>query len=102
MLKETLLFLERNNHTQISAIRHNIMSILEQRGEIGEQTRRSGTMTTVSNIKIPNEIALTINEVIYDLIYKERVLTPGINRSNLELPFVHVSDIKKLEVLLDK
>ncbi|MFE3978716.1 MULTISPECIES: hypothetical protein [unclassified Priestia] len=97
---ETLKFIKQNPHTQFAEIKRNIESILKARGIIGEKREHIGGGILTRNIRTPDETALKINEVFYDLLYKERILTPGINDDNLNLPFVHVSDMDRLEELL--
>jgi hypothetical protein len=67
---------------------------------IGYRSEHRGEAVHRINICISDEIALLVNEVFYDLLYKERILTPGFNRDNLVLPWVHVSDMNKLEQML--
>lgn len=70
-------------------------------GERGEKTKSYGMIRETGYQNISDRDALLINEIIYDLISK-RILTPGVNRSNLDLPHVHVSDMDKLEIELRK
>lgn len=56
-------------------------------------------MTSYFTRSVSDKDALLINNCIYDLLYS-RVITPGVNESNLELSFVHVSDESKLNEYL--
>lgn len=48
---------------------------------------------------LPDKEALLINEIICDLIV-QRILTPGVSELDYELPWMHVSDMKKLNTML--
>ena len=50
--------------------------------------------------RLSNEEAMLMNDVIFDFIVK-RIITPGMNASNLEWPFLHVSNIDKLNEELE-
>jgi hypothetical protein len=95
VIKIILSYLGEEPFTQIASLRKAVENELIKQGVMGVKNTGNQYMRTTWNEPIPNKEALLINEVVYDLIY-ERVLTPGINRDNLELPFVHVSDKKKL------
>jgi len=98
-MKEISNYLLKNPKTNIDSIRAAIKHRLEHEGIIGEQSKRQGGGIWTINVKMSDEDALLVNECIYDLLYS-RVITPGINLDNLELPFVHVSDRGKLEEYL--
>lgn len=59
-------------------------------------TRNNPYMSTTKFVDMSDQDAMLINEVIYDLI-SERILTPGIDRSNLEWPFLSVTNMEKLK-----
>ncbi|MGE7607661.1 hypothetical protein ACQKML_13720 [Peribacillus frigoritolerans] len=97
MVKIILNYLERNPFTQIAGIVSSVHAVLTERGVMGEKTTGSQYMRTTRYERVSNDDALLINEIIYDLMYSERIITPGINRDNLELPFLHVSNVEKLK-----
>ncbi|MGF9946064.1 hypothetical protein ABEX44_22815 [Priestia megaterium] len=90
--------LEENPKTQLASIRHSVEHVLESRGITGKQVKGGQFLRTEWIERISDEDALLINEVIYDLLY-DRIITPGINASNLDLPWVHVSSREKLSTL---
>ncbi|MFD2168496.1 hypothetical protein [Tumebacillus lipolyticus] len=96
ILRETLLFLQENPETSIDSIHSNIKNILAKQEKYGTVTTGNQFMRTTQFVDLTNEVALNINVVIWDLI-AERVLTPGVDRSNLKFPWVHVSDKEKLK-----
>lgn len=98
-MKDITRFLLENPKTMISAIRESIKNELYDRGIIGKQTKIEGGETLSYDLDMHNDDYLLINECIYDLLYK-RVLSPGINANNLDLPYVHVSDNEKLKQYL--
>lgn len=100
ILKATLQYLSKNPYTQLSALEENVNAILRDKGIIGKKQDHRGGGTYTTTVRISNETALLVNEVIYDLLYKDRVITPGVDNANLRLPFVHVSDLNKLNELL--
>jgi hypothetical protein len=89
-------YLKKNPKTQIASIKGSVRNVLEERGLIGTITEERLGVTRTYKKYISDEDALLVNEVIYDLLYG-RVITPGINESNQDLPWVHVSDMKKLQ-----
>lgn len=91
-------FLEENPETQLASIRGSVEHVLRVKGEIGEKTEGNQYSRRTWVERISDKDALLINEVIYDLLYS-RVITPGLNRDNLELPWVHVSNKEKLKEL---
>ncbi|WBL16355.1 hypothetical protein [Sutcliffiella sp. NC1] len=99
---EILSFLERNPKTHLDAIKGHVEEILRQKGIIGRISEHQGGAIYTRTVRIDNDIALYINEVIYDLLYQERILTPGVSRDNLDLPFLHVSKMEKLLGKLEK
>ncbi|NOU91160.1 hypothetical protein GC102_36350 [Paenibacillus sp. LMG 31460] len=99
VLQATLRYLLKNDRTQLGAIRHNIEEILKSRGEAGEITTRGIGFTSTSYVRMSDTVAMLVNEVIYDLI-SERILTPGIDASNLELPFISVTNKEKINTFL--
>lgn len=101
ILKIVLEYLEREPYTQIHSIRRVVEHELKNRDVMGQKTKGNQFVSTTWFEGIPNKEALLINEVIYDLLY-ERVLTPGINQSNLELPFIHVSNMEKLKKIKEE
>lgn len=101
ILKHTLEFLKNKPDTQIYDITNNINQILEREGLIGRKQEHRAGATYFTEVRTPDRIALLVNEVVYDLLYQERILTPGVNAANLELPFVHVSNMQKLEGMLN-
>lgn len=92
-------FLKEQPRTQIHSVRKAVERKLEAENVIGSITEGNAYHRTTYNRRISDKDALLINECIYDLLYA-RVLTPGIDSSNLELPFIHVSDSEKLEKFL--
>ncbi|MFE0507814.1 hypothetical protein ACWF7H_26150 [Peribacillus butanolivorans] len=87
--------------TSLEAIREVIRSSLKQQGLIFGVTEHSGGGTITNRDRISDEDTLLINDCIYDLLYT-RVITPGINDDNLDLPWIHVSDKEKLKTYLNK
>lgn len=96
VMSEIVEYLTKNPITQIAAIRSAITQRLYDESIIGEITEARGMVRETFTRRISNEDALLINKCIYDLLYA-RVITPGANADNLELPFLHVSDKDKLE-----
>ena len=92
-------FLKENPRTQIAALRNAAMQRLYDENLIGTITQNNGMMRETFERRISDHDALLINDCIYDLLYA-RIITPGINADNLDLPFLHVSDKKKLEEYL--
>ncbi|MCQ2010558.1 hypothetical protein NOM01_11075 [Sporolactobacillus sp. STSJ-5] len=93
-------YLNDHEKTQFGSLIDSVKKVLEDKGQIGEITEHRGSLLTVTHYEnISNEDALLINDVIYDFLY-ERIITPGIDRNNLELPFLHVSDKEKLNKYL--
>lgn len=99
VMKEIAEFLNLNPKTQIESIRGEIKGRLRSQGIIGPQEKYQGGGVYRYDVRISSEDALLINECIYDLLYS-RILTPGVNSDNLELPHVHVSDFEKLKSYL--
>lgn len=83
--------------TSIEAIREVIRSSLNQRGLIGGITKQTGAVTY--NRKISDQDIQLINDCICDLL-KSRVIQPGINEVNQELPWISVFDKEKLKTYL--
>lgn len=100
-MEEICEFLLENPKTQFSAISESIKSHLYARGVIGKQIKSHGGGVMTYEIDMHHDDYLLINECIYDLLYK-RVITPGVNAHNLDLPFVHVSDLEKLKQYMYK
>lgn len=88
--------LKENPRTQTTTIRREVTQRLYDENIIGTITVRQGMMSETFERRISDEDALLINECIYDLLYA-RIITPGANAGNLELPSLHVSDKEKLE-----
>jgi hypothetical protein len=84
--------------TSIEAIREVIRSSLNQRGLIGGITKQTGAATY--NRKISDQDIQLINECICDLL-NSRVIQPGINDDNLDLPWISVFDKEKLKTLVN-
>ncbi|WP_330502395.1 hypothetical protein V2I71_09340 [Peribacillus frigoritolerans] len=84
--------------TSIEAIREVIRSSLNQRGLIGGITKQTGA--AAYNRKISDQDIQLINECICDLL-NSRVIQPGINEVNQDLPWISVSDKEKLETLVN-
>lgn len=82
--------------TSLGAIREVIRSSLKQRGFIRGVTEHLSAATIPYNRKITEEDIRLINDCIYDLLYS-RVITPGINDDNQDLPWIRVSDKEKLK-----
>lgn len=92
-------YLNSHEKTRIGSVFDSVKKVLEDKGEIGEIIERSSMLTIKHYERISSDDALLTNEVIYDFLY-ERIITPGIDRNNLELPFLHVSDKEKLKKYL--
>ncbi len=96
VMRDIAKHLIENPKTDISAMRYVIYNDLREKGIIGRinESRHGGSITY--DKEVSDEDALLINECIYDFLYS-RVITPGVNANELSLPFVHVSDMEKLE-----
>lgn len=101
VMKEVITHLVENPKTGIDYIRNSIYARLKKEGIIGEIVESGGGMTTRFDRYISDEDALLINECVYDLLY-DRVITPGANSDQLDLPSIHVTDKNKLEKYLNK
>jgi hypothetical protein len=99
--KEIIKFLEQTPYTQASAIRYHVESIMKERGEIGVKTTGDQFQRFTTEVPISDSDALFISEVIYDLL-AERIITPGVDRSNLKWPFLHVSNMERLKQKLQQ
>ncbi|NGQ95025.1 hypothetical protein G3578_07475 [Brevibacillus sp. SYP-B805] len=99
VLQATLRFLKDNPKTQFAAIHENIKNILKARGEIGAITTGNQYYSTTQYVDISDSDAMLVNEVIYDLII-ERVLTPGVDKHNLNFPFLTVTSMDRLNRFL--
>ncbi|MED3710020.1 hypothetical protein P4502_12380 [Peribacillus frigoritolerans] len=89
-----------NNHVNsINSLKENVKQVLRKRGIIGPVSESRGGGTVHYDRRISNEDALLINECVYDLLYG-RVITPGMDEANLDLPWIHVSNVKKLRTYL--
>lgn len=86
--------------TSLEAIREVIRSSLKQRGLIGGMTKQTGADNVTYNRKISDKDIQLLNDCIDDLLYS-RVIQPGINDDNLDLPWIHVSDKEKLKTLVN-
>ncbi|MFS0763328.1 hypothetical protein [Peribacillus phoenicis] len=86
--------------TSVEAIREVIRSSLNQRGLIGGITKRTGPASITYNRKISDQDIQFINDCICDLL-NSRVIQPGINDDNLDLPWISVSDKEKLKTLVN-
>lgn len=93
-------FLLKNPQTSTGAIHKYIETVLNERGLAGEVTTGNQYMRVTSHIPVSAQDAMLVNEVIYDLI-SERVLTPGVDASNLELPFISVTSTERLKSLIE-
>lgn len=98
-MREIAGYLLKNSETNIDSIRAFVRHRLEHEGIVGEKTKHQGGAIYTYNVRMSDEDALLINECIYDLLYS-RVITPGVNSSNLDLPFIHVSNLDKLSEYL--
>ncbi|MGD6831419.1 hypothetical protein ACQCT5_04620 [Sutcliffiella halmapala] len=96
-----LNYLRDNPKTQMEAVRESVEQVLRENGQIGQRSRQIGRSVHTETVSINHDMALLINEVIYDLMYQDRIITPGLNKDNLELPFLHVSNMEKLVDFLD-
>ncbi|MTI47052.1 hypothetical protein [Sporosalibacterium faouarense] len=74
-----LEFLKENPYTTIENIRNNVISAIKERG-----------------LEASKNDVLLINTIIWDMIMN-RILTPGIDENNLDLPYIHVSNMDKLK-----
>jgi hypothetical protein len=102
LLKIILDFLKENQRTQLASIRSHIDTILREKGIIGIHQQHIGGAIHTTNVRTPDETALYINDIIYNLMYRDRIITPGYNKDNLDLPWLHVSDLEKLDQLLNE
>ncbi|HDR7601017.1 TPA: hypothetical protein QCX65_004458 [Bacillus mycoides] len=75
--------LEQAPYTQLASLRNAVKE------KVAPQTR------------VDKKTALLTNEVIYDLLYG-RVITPGMDEHNLDLPWIHVSSPEKLAEIKEK
>lgn len=73
-----LEYLMENSYTNINDIRYHLMEVFKLRNE-----------------KVLQEDLLYVNSIIWDYI-SNRILTPGKDVDNLDLPYVHVSNREKL------
>jgi len=78
-----LSYLEENNYTSLDEIRKNFKEGLSLRG-----------------VEATDKEMLLCNEIIWDLIC-DRILTPGINSENIDLPYVNVSNRDRLNSKLN-
>ena len=78
-----LSYLEENNYTSLNDIRNNFKESLNLRG-----------------IEVTDKEMLACNEIIWDLI-SDRILTPGIDSVNIDLPYIHVSNKERLNSALN-
>jgi hypothetical protein len=92
-------YLDANPRTQIPALKMSVEDKLKSDGVIGQMARSEQNYTQFWEERISDEDALLINEVIYDFLYG-RIITPGYNRDNLDLPWVHVSRPEELKKYL--
>ncbi|MBD8133945.1 hypothetical protein IFR10_00160 [Bacillus sp. CFBP 13597] len=88
-----------NRANSINSLKENVKEVLRNRGIIGPVSESRGGGTVSYDRRISNKDALLINECVYDLLYG-RVITPGMDEANLELPWIHVSNEKKLRTYL--
>ncbi len=79
-----LEYLKENPYTNIIEVRDHTTKALQMRG-----------------VEIDDNTVLLINSIIWDLIC-ERILTPGKNMDNLDLPFIHVDNMDKLKNRFNK
>ncbi|MBO1000947.1 hypothetical protein IOC57_24870 [Bacillus sp. SD075] len=86
--------------TSLEAIREVIGSSLKQRGLIGGITDQTGAAPVTYNRKISDQDIQFINDCICDLL-KSRVIQPGINEVNQDLPWISVFDKEKLKTLVN-
>jgi hypothetical protein len=91
--------LDSNQKTQMAAMRDAVERELERQGIIGEKTEGNQYMRRTWTERISDHDALLTNEVIYDFLYG-RIITPGYDSANRDLPWVHVSDNEKLKEYL--
>ena len=90
ILQLILNYLEENHKTSMGAIHGHVEHILTDKGLIGAITTGNQYMRTTEFKRIPDDVAMGINEVVYDLIVL-RILTPGMDRDNLEWPWLTVT-----------
>ncbi|MEF2094750.1 hypothetical protein V3595_08775 [Bacillus sp. CFBP9009] len=86
--------------TSLEAIKEVIRSSLKQRGFIGGITKQTGAAPVIYNRKISDQDIQLINDCIRDLL-NSRVIQPGINDDNQDLPWISVSDKEKLKTLVN-
>ena len=93
--------LKKHPKTQMAAVLSSVKKVLESRGDIGEKTVKSSNVTTTGNVELHETDYFIINECFYDLLYG-RVITPGINERNGELPWIRLSNEKNLGKYMNK
>ncbi|MGW8426220.1 hypothetical protein ACWGJQ_12065 [Peribacillus simplex] len=86
--------------TSLEAIREVIRSSLKQRGLIGGMNKQTGAANVTYNRKISDQDIQLLKDCICDLLYS-RVIQPGIDDDNVDLPWIHVSDKEKLKTLVN-
>ncbi|MEN8644697.1 hypothetical protein ABFE25_08375 [Bacillus toyonensis] len=101
ILKAIIMHLEHKPLTHIGNIRNTVKDALRSRGQFGEVTRQQGNMRITETLRMSDRVALETNEIIYDFLY-DRVITPGVDEANLELPWVHLSNPEKLAEIKNK
>ncbi|PFS02960.1 hypothetical protein [Bacillus thuringiensis] len=101
ILKIIINKLEQTPRTQLNSLRSAVKEELRSRGLYGEVTRQQGNLRITENLRVDTQTALLTNEVIYDLLYG-RVITPGMDEHNLDLPWIHVSSLEKLAQLKEQ
>lgn len=98
---ESLVASYLNNYpqTQTGYVRQFLETVLAEKGIVDSQDTGGQNYSVTREITLSDKKALLINEVIYDFLYM-RIITPGIDKNNLELPFIHVNDMDKLKKFL--
>lgn len=98
ILQLILDYLEKNRKTSVLGIRSHVESTLTDRGLVGEITTGNQYMRTTEYKSVLDDVAMGINEVIFDLIAL-RILTPGVDRNNLEWPWLTVTGPDRIKDL---
>lgn len=88
-------YLKNYPQTEIGYVRQFIETVLAERGIVDSKETDGGSYSITREITLSDRNALLINEVIYDFLYS-RIISPGINKKNLDLPYIHVSNKEKL------
>lgn len=93
--------LKEEPKTQMAKVFLSVKDILKSRGDIGKRTVKESNLRISGDVKLHETDYLLINECFYDLLYG-RVITPGIDESNGELPWIRLSNEENLKKYMNK